>query len=278
MVRVAFRFDDPSPSSNHALERAVIEALGSWNCSATFAVIPFKRVNGELAGLTKEKVAHLVDAVDRGTAEVALHGFSHERRGSALHGKPSEFVGLTLTDQLDLIARGALRLKEVFGDRISGFVPPWNSFDRATLDALEQLGFRYLSGGWEAPLTYRGEVAILPRTCTLANLEAAVKEARSVSFLSPLIIAVMHHYDFSESGAEKAEIDVPRFDKLLRWLRQEPDLEMLPLGKMAAGLTARECRRALKRHRLGQALHWRLRACVPQQTLLTAPLWRLLVT
>ena len=277
MIRIALRFDDPSPSSNHVLEAAIIDTLASRRCSATLAVVPFKRLNGNLVALTKEHAVHLVDAVDRGTVEIALHGFSHEQRGSAPHGRPSEFAGLALADQIDLIARGLLRLKEVFGERISGFVPPWNSFDAATLSALEKLGFRYLSGGWEAPLTYRGKMAILPRTCTLANLEAAVREARRARLPSPVIIVVMHHYDFSESGDAKASIDVPAFDRLMRWLTQEPDIEILPLWKIASGLTARECRRALKHHRLGQALHWRLRAFVPQHSLLTAPLWRLLV-
>ena len=195
------------------MERAIIDALASRCCSGTLAVIPFKRVNGELVGLTKERARHLVDAVARGTAEIALHGFSHERRGSAPNGKPSEFAGLALTDQLDLIEHGALRLKEVFGDHISGFVPPWNSFDAGTLDALEKLRFRYLSGGWEVPLAYRGDVAILPRTCSLRTLGGAVRQTRRTRRLSPLIVAVMHHCDFSESGSEEATVE-PGVQKL----------------------------------------------------------------
>jgi len=277
MIRVAFRFDDPSPSSNQALECAIIEALASRKCSATLAVIPFKRVDGELVGLTKERATHLVDAAERGVAEIALHGFSHEQRGSAPRGTQSEFAGLASADQVDLIAQGLARLKDIFGDAVSGFVPPWNSFDAATLDALERLSFRYVSGGWESPLPYRGVVAVLPRTCNLSSLETAVKEARRAHSLSPIIIAVMHHYDFSESGDENAIIDLSGFDKLLGLLAEQPDLTILPLRAIAACLTARDCRRGLKRHRIRQALHWRLQGYVPQYSLLPAPLWRLIL-
>ena len=215
--------------------------------------------------------------MDRATAEVALHGFSREQCGSAPSGKPSDFFGLALTDQLDLIERGALRLKEVFGDRISGFVPPWNGFGAVTLDTLEKLHFRYLSGGWEVPLAYHGDVAILPRTYGLRTLEIAAKEARRARRLSPLIIAVMHHYDFAESGSEEATIDLSAFDRLLGWLMEQPDLSVSPLRNVVAELTGPECHRALKRHRLRSALHWRLQKYVPQHSLSTAPLWRLLV-
>lgn len=234
-------------------------------------------MNGELVGLTKEREAHLVDAVDRGTAEIALHGFSHEQRGRTSDGKPSEFAGLASDDQHELISKGLFRLKEVFGDIISGFVPPWNSFDAGTLEAVEKLGFRYLSAGWKVPIRHPNGIAILPRTCNVASLRAAVEEARKVRFLSPLIIAVMHHYDFSEGGGDQAAMSLPALDKLLSWLTRQSDVTIFPLGKIAARLTAGDCRRALKRHRLGQALHWRLQAYVPRQSLLMAPLWRLLV-
>jgi len=276
LIQVAFRFDDPSPSSDHVLEREILKVLASRSSIATVAVTPFKRMNGELVGMTKKRAIHLIEAVDRGAAEIALHGFSHEERGSLPRGEQSEFAGLTSADQLDLIARGMLRLKEIFGHSISGFVPPWNSFDAGTLDAMERLGFRYLSAGWQAPRTYRGQLTILPRTCTLTTLEAAVREARRVRFLSPVIIAAMHHYDFSEKSGDEAVIDLPAFDKLLRWVTQQRDVTISSLGQMAASLSARECRRALKRRRFSETLHWRLQGYVPQYSLLTAPWWRFL--
>jgi len=277
LIQVAIRFDDPSPSSKQFLERAIIEVFASHGCCVTVAVIPFKRMNGKLVGLTKEGASHLVTAASRGTAEIALHGLAHEQRESTPPGNVSEFAGLASGDQLPLISKGLLRLKEVFGDTIFGFVPPWNSFDAGTLEAVEKLGFRYLSAGWETPLGHRGGVAIVPRTCNVSIVEAAVKEARRARLLSPVIVAVMHHYDFSESGDGEASIDVPALDRLLSWLKKQPDVTISPLGEVAARLTDREYRRALKRHRLREALHWRLRRYVPQYSLLPGPWWHLLV-
>jgi len=274
LIQLAFRFDDLSPSSNLALERGIIDAFASHKCRATLAVIPFRRLNGELLGFTKERASHLVDAANQGTAEIAQHGFCHEQRGSTPQGKPSEFSGVAPAAQHELIGGGLQSLKEIFGGNISGFVPPWNSADGGTLDALEKLGFHYLSAGWETPLTYRGDLVTLPRTCSLKNMETAVREARRVRFLSPLIIVVMHHYDFSESGEKSAAIDLPAFDRLLGWLMLQPDVTVSPLGEIAARLTARQCRRALKRGRWRDSLHWRLQGYVPRYSLLTGSLWR----
>jgi len=277
MIPVAFRFDDFSPFSNQPLERRIIEALAAHNCRATVGVIPFGRKDGQLVGLTKDRADHLLDAVTRGTVEIALHGFSHQRRGTVPHDKPTEFSGLAFAEQLELITRGLQRLKEIFGERISGFIPPWNSFDAATLDALERLPFRYLSGAWEVPLAHRNGVALLPRTCNLATLKAAVSEARKVRALSPMIIVAMHHYDFLENGDNEAYIDVPAFDKLLRWLIEQTDLTMSLLGEIAALVTAKEWRRGLEYYRHRQSLYWRWRPYVPQYVFVTRPLWRLVV-
>jgi len=276
VIQVALRFDDPSASSDHNLERLIIDVLASHGCSATVAAIPFQRLGGELVALTRERIKHLIDAAKQGVIEIALHGFSHEPRGHAPHGKPSEFAGLPATEQRTLIAQGLHHLTETFGHKICGFVPPWNSFDIGTLDALDTLVFQYVSAGWEAPLSYQSNTAIIPRTCNLSNLEAAVAEARRLRFLSPVVVAVMHHYDFFENGSERAIIDLPTFDNLLGWLARQSDVALVPLFKIAAACTASDCRRGLKRYRWMQSLHWRLRPYIPRHTLLTGSPWRFL--
>ena len=273
MIRVAFRFDDPSPSSNQALERMIIAALAAHHCSATVAVIPFRRIDGDLVALTEQRAEHLIEATARGTLEIALHGFSHERHGTASSGKPSEFAGRASVEQVDLIERGSLHLKLLFGDVICGFVPPWNSFDMGTLEALEQLTFSYLSAGWDAPPIYGGNVALLPRTCHLSSLKLAIQRARRFWFLSPIVVAVMHHHDFSESGEREAIIDLRAFDDLLGWLERQPDLRVLSLRTIATQIDAGGWRRALRRYRLQQALPWRLRHSLPEQYVLLTGSW-----
>ncbi len=276
MIPVAFRFDDLSPSSNQALERKIIDVFLSNACRVTAAVVPFSRVNGCLVGLTQERTSYLLDAVNRGTMEIALHGFSHERRGSDIGGKPSEFAGLAPTEQFALISDGLLRLREIFGDRICGFVPPWNTFDVGTLDILERLAFRYMSAAWEGPLEYRGAMVLVPRTCNLASLRAALKEARRFRLLSPTIVTAMHHYDFSESTDNEAIIDLAAFDRLLKWLTKQPDVAILPLGEITNLLTLRKWRQGFKYHRLRQALHWRFQRYIPHHIFMSASPWSLI--
>jgi peptidoglycan/xylan/chitin deacetylase (PgdA/CDA1 family) len=277
LIHVGFRFDDLSPASDRKLEQAIVETFVSRGCKATLAVIPFKRVNGELNGLMQEGAGRLARAAAEGTVEIALHGFAHERRTSTPRGKPSEFSGLASADQLELIAHGLTRLKGVFGDNVMGFVPPWNTFDGETLKALKKLGFLYLSAAWDVPNEHRGDVVVIPRTCNLSSLKAALSEARRVQFLSPVIVAVLHHYDFAESGTHNTETNLPAFGAMLDWLSQQRDVTISSLAEIAAGPMARGWSRAISRYQLGQALHWRLKGLAPQLCLLSAPLWRLIM-
>ncbi len=41
MIRIAFRFDDPSPTSDHVVEKQLIAELQCRELCATFAVVPF---------------------------------------------------------------------------------------------------------------------------------------------------------------------------------------------------------------------------------------------
>jgi len=137
LIRLALRFDDPSPTSHRGVEEGVLRTLQRSGARATVAVIPFRDgAQGRLA-LDREQTAHLLAAQARGHVEIALHGHSHRCRGPA-HPRPSEFVGVDAREQATLIAEGARHLRGLFGhEAISGFVPPWNSYDDATLAAVQ---------------------------------------------------------------------------------------------------------------------------------------------
>jgi hypothetical protein len=49
MIRLAFRFDDPSETSNQLVEAGIIDALRRHRACATFAVIPSFRFAWSMA-------------------------------------------------------------------------------------------------------------------------------------------------------------------------------------------------------------------------------------
>jgi peptidoglycan/xylan/chitin deacetylase (PgdA/CDA1 family) len=146
MIRVAIRFDDPSPTSDRGIESRLIASLKAAGLRATFAVTPLGGYAAESPALDSANAASLVQGTREGTIEIGLHGHSHVNVRSG-HDR-SEFAGLGLKAQLERLESARANLRMVFGSSAAaGFIPPWNSYDLATVRALEQLGFEYLSGG-----------------------------------------------------------------------------------------------------------------------------------
>jgi peptidoglycan/xylan/chitin deacetylase (PgdA/CDA1 family) len=267
MIRVALRFDDPSATSDHALEAAIFQKLERHGVPITVAAIPYRQRNGDYVALSADHAGHLLQARRAGVIEIALHGYSHEERGGSARGAPSEFAGVPAAEQRRLIEAGRAVLKDAFGCNIAGFVPPFNTCDAMTVAALHDLGFTYLSAGLDAPRDPK--LAWLPRSCQMVDIQAAVVAARRDAWLGPVVIGVMHHYDFHESGSPQARIDLAGFAERLAWIAAQPDIEVLTLD----GLARACCRHThLSQLRgLHRLLPWRLRQRLPVGHLLPVP-------
>lgn len=276
MIRVALRFDDPSPISHREVEEGVIAALAENDARATFAVIPFKDTPAGRLAVDANNGSHLLAAHRAGVVEIALHGHSHLHLSPG--AKPSEFSGVSAERQASLLAEAAGHLRVVFGEgSLSGFVPPFNSYDASTLLAVEHLGFRYLSAGWKNPEGYHGGLSIMPPTCKFAQLESAIDEARRYARFAPIVIMVLHHYEFRENCGDGSTLDMAGFTDRLRWLKQQPDVEVMSLAAMAAAGSPAASARALGIQQTKAMLHWRLQKRLPSRCQVDAPIWRLLL-
>jgi predicted deacetylase len=269
MIDVALRFDDPSAVSDHALERAILHAMAAYDVCATFAVIP----NAGRRPLTADGVPHLIEAQQDGRLEIAQHGFSHEpcRPEVAL---PSEFSGLDFATQSEKVAAGRTVLERIFGRAIQGFVPPFNTFDPVTASVLANQGFRYLSAGGEHGLVESARLVQLPRTCQVTELRCAIAEARRRPQGDLAIVAVMHHYDFRENGNADAPMTLQQLAELFQWLRQQADVRLNTLDRLAARHDAETWRKAVWRSRWVQRRHWRIRSVFPRYGLMPHALFR----
>jgi predicted deacetylase len=267
MIRVALRFDDPSATSDHALEAAIFEKLECHGVPITVAAIPYRQRNGDYVALSADHAGHLRQAQRAGLVEIALHGYSHEERGGGAHTAPSEFSGVPALEQRRLIEAGRAVLQGAFGCDITGFVPPFNTCDAMTVGALRDLGFAYLSASFDAPRD--SKLAWLPRSCQMVDIQAAVVAARRDAWLGPVVIGVMHHYDFHESGSPEARIDLEGFAERLAWIVAQPDIAVLTLDGLARASGRRTHLSQLSG--LQRVLPWRLRQRLPAQHLLRIP-------
>jgi len=264
MIHLALRFDDPSATSNRMLEEGIFAAAESAGIPLTVAVIPFRRQGGNLTPLSREHAIHLIAAQRAGVIEVAQHGYCHESTSGERQSR-SEFMGVDAVRQTELICEGRAVLETLFDKPIIGFVPPWNTFDANTTQVLEKLKYRYLSAGWELDTGCSPGLSYLPRTCRMTALPEILNKLEAFESLDPVVIAVMHHYDFSENGDPQAPTDLNRFKALLQTLAGDGRVQIITLSKLAEETLADPTR--MQRQIDWEKLPWKISSRLPKNAL-----------
>jgi hypothetical protein len=264
MIRVAIRFDDPSATSDRCLEERIIETAQLSGARICVAVIPSRRSEGRIIDLSASDVSHLIDAERAGLIDIAQHGHCHQPRPASRRPQ-SEFAGVDPRQQALSIVSGREALETAFGKSVRGFVPPWNTFDVNTAELLSKSGFSYLSASTDTAECYSSNLAYLPRTCSVSALPMVIPALRRFSAFDPVVIAVMHDYDFEESGDPQARMDLSSFADLMQALASDKMIRFVSLDDLAAERIARPRSRA--RQRAWQRLPWRIQCLLPRYAL-----------
>jgi len=229
-ITVMFRFDDYSSRSSTDLEIKVIDAFQKYNACCTFGVIPFVCTGDvldahpqDVVPLTSVKADILKNAVKAGVLEAALHGYSHQ---TIRERRFTEFSGLDYNDQVKKIAMGKNYLEEILGTRITTFIPPWNAYDLNTINALKKLDFKSISAGECGDAKKSSSLKFLPATCNLLRLRDAVKLAKHIPDVQPVIVVLFHQYDFLEIDIERGKFTYQDFLELLAWVTSQKDIQV----------------------------------------------------
>lgn len=264
MINIALRFDDPSVSSNHMLESEVINICSEYGVKINFAVIPYKKINQQLCPLTSLAAKHLTEAEAKDWIEISQHGHSHQKYESFEKG-PSEFLGRPYEEQLHLLNAGKKLLDEIFRVRERGFVPPWNTFDNNTVLAANQLGFNFISAGWEIPNINKPErIKLIPRTGQFSDLIKDAKKYKPYSAISPIIVSVIHHYDFVESNEDGAKFDLKGFEEIIKSITSIKHVKVSSLENIANNLSPNNTRFGHTTHKiLTKKFNWRIKKHLP---------------
>jgi len=260
MINFVLRFDDPSPTSNHELERDIFSVLRDTDVPATVAVVPLGMKLGLPVPIAPTNVPHLIEAHTAGVIEVAQHGYDHIQAKVTNRGDPSEFWGKDEDHQLQQIITGRKLLESTFQAPVLGFV-------------LAGQRYSYLSGSFVTPPQKPTDIRLLPRTSHVHRLRDAYFQARRYWWMDTFVIAIMHHYDFQNADGSTNSANLEQFRKDLFWLREKRWVRFVTLGTLAKQLDVRGTWSAYHRHETKLRLHWRLQRLLPSEVFLTRPIW-----
>lgn len=242
MVTVFFRYDDYSSMSPAHVDTGLIEVFARHSMTCTFAVVPsitslYPQVQGEGQDvlLTEAKINELKEAVRKGAVDVALHGWNHLTNAFSPPPVPSEFRGLSVEQQTAILLRGKRHLGDALGVEPTVFVPPWNTYDDATLEALTRAGFNGLSANRYSPISHQGEgLGYAPMTIEIGALRRAVDVAAASQDSDPVVGVMLHPYDFHESGDNRSVMSLADFEKELVWLAGQKGVRVLSISALIA--------------------------------------------
>jgi len=202
----------PTVSVVPAAKRYLDENLGSWNTPAG-----------------RRRVLLLRNLATRGAIDLAQRGYRHEFRPD--QREASEMAGLPEARQREMISFGKQVLRSLLGRPVTTFVPPANSYDAATLDALAATGFRVISGMLGEGVAHREDLMYIPVTVEFAHLEDAVRNA--VAYSGPtLVIAMLHPYEIRDYAEDTGEHDVAEIEAMLLRIKALPGVEFTSIGQV----------------------------------------------
>jgi hypothetical protein len=229
-IKLVLRYDDYRLCHPTNIDKQMIEIAMRHNLKMTIGVIPFL----ENAPLTEQHCDEmLVSGIAQGKLEIALHGFNHNNYQTTYYRQNSEFAGRSFSEQLSMIKAGRYAIEHALGIRVTSFIPPWNSYDAATIDSLQTMEFKVLSAhalgqGWS-----NNALKSVPVTFEMVNLRKAIEKARQTEKGDTYIIGLFHSFYFTGLDKIGEAHSMKSFEELVIWLRAQPDIETLTLSEAA---------------------------------------------
>jgi peptidoglycan/xylan/chitin deacetylase (PgdA/CDA1 family) len=250
LVHVIFRYDDYSANSVTVAELKIIETFRKHGIPITFGVIPFK-VAGDvhdpsvqnLLPLDSVKGEILKTGYEEGIIDISMHGYSHQSNSSEYL---SEFANLEYQEQLMRLSAGKAYLENLTGAKVTTFLPPWNTYDLNTLSALEESGFSTISANKKGLVSKSSNLSYLPVSCGLTELKDAVKAARNSTDMQPLVVALLHDYDFLEFNDVTGLLTFQEFFDLIDWVSAQGDVNILSIGQASEVIEDLSAGRAIR--------------------------------
>jgi hypothetical protein len=211
-----------------------------WLC----AITPLQSVNTHNIDETgriplqndPERMDLLRQAVDDGYIEPAVHGLTHHT-WKQLPRYGTEFAGLPQDTQYQILREAKDHVEQLVGRATPVFVPPWNSFDEATVRAAGQAGFEMISAGLLEPVANPTDIAMVPATIEAVHLKQMLDAGQTVPPGSALVLLV-HAPDFRVADPHAGYLDLNEFVPLIDRAIEKLHLDVVPIRQIPSRVTS----------------------------------------
>jgi len=150
MAKYLFRVDDVCQETDWEKFIELIDIFDKYKVKPVLAVVPDCQDPALKKSPSKENFWEIIKNLEKNGYTIGMHGWQHkyinENGGILKIYQGSEFAKLPYKTQLEKI-KGGKEILENNGIKTEIFIAPGHSFDKNTLMALKESGFKYISDG-----------------------------------------------------------------------------------------------------------------------------------
>lgn len=198
-MQIAIRMDDITPDMDWEKFQRFKEILDKLNIKPLIGIVPDnKDDNLHKAEANNDFWEYVKGLQDNGWC-IAMHGYQHiytTRKGGLFPlNLFSEFAGIPLSKQRDMIQKGTEILKQ-HGISTDIFMAPAHSYDKNTLQALKESGYNKITDGFgKMPYRWKG-MTFYPISFLMSR---SFKEKKGITTM------VVHVNETNDSEMEQLE-------------------------------------------------------------------------
>lgn len=210
-IRIVFRYDD-FKLNDTMFNDSLLSVFAKNNIPINLGIIPFDE-NDNLILSDSLQINKLKIGVKNKSIDFLLHGFNHQECSKG----NSEFKGLRFSEQYERVFWGKHFVDSLFDISIKTFIPPWNTYDSATLKVLDSLEFVCISANKWGDCS-SSKIKYLPYTYegfyNIGEFIKLNKDSRAI------IVILFHQYSFKPYYASYPvqKITFQKLDSLLSWI------------------------------------------------------------
>ena len=202
-MKIAIRMDDITPDMDWAKFLRFKELCDLYQVKPLIGVVPYNQDEMLQIDTPREDFWEYIQELQKNGWMIAQHGYCHiystKKMGLFPLNQISEFAGISYENQLQTLKKGKeiLESKGIYTDI---FMAPAHSYDKNTIRALKELGFRKITDGFgKQPYVWKA-VQFYP---------ISYKQSSSLKQSKGYTTFVVHTNTMDEA-------DFERYDKLFR--------------------------------------------------------------